>query len=240
MTFKHEIRKLFRRTGFDVARYEPQLHAGARRERLFSLFRIDLVLDVGANTGQYANYLRGDAGYKGRIVSFEPLKTEFGELARAAADETGWETFNFALGEREYETEINIAGNSYSSSLLPMERSHVDAAPESAYVGRETIRVKTLDSVFGEIHNGEKSVLLKIDTQGFEKAVLDGAVRSLEVIDTLQLEMSLVPVYEGGPLFEEIYSFVLGKGYKLAAVEEVFWNQNTGQLLQIDGIFHRF
>lgn len=240
MSIKHEIRKLIRKTGFDVARFEPQLHPQARRQELFELFGIDLVVDVGANVGQFGEFLRSEIGYRGRIISFEPLSSAYKIVAEKASADAKWETFNFALGDREHRAEINIAGNSYSSSLLPMGQKHIEAAPESGYVGRETIEVRTLDAMFGEIHRAAEHIFLKIDTQGFEDRVLAGGEDSLRLIDTVQLELSLVPVYEGAPLFEDLYSLMLSKGYRLSAMEEVFWHRETGQLLQIDGIFHRF
>ena len=82
-------------------------------------------------------------------------------------------------------------------------------------------------------------VYLKIDTQGFEENVLKGAESSLNHIDTIQLEMSLIPLYRDEPLFDEMYHFLYQKGYRLIAIEAGFTDEETGQLLQFDGIFHR-
>ena len=82
-------------------------------------------------------------------------------------------------------------------------------------------------------------VYMKIDTQGFESKVLKGAGNSLMRIDTVQMEMSLVPLYEGEMLFNEMCMFMTEKGYSLIAIESGFSDQNTGQVLQVDGIFHR-
>ena len=85
-----------------------------------------------------------------------------------------------ALGAEEGTSEINIAGNSWSSSLLDMARAHANAAPESAYVGKYVIEVKTLDSVYSEYANDNSRPFLKIDTQGYTKQVLDGVQHSLK------------------------------------------------------------
>ncbi|HEU5260780.1 MAG TPA: FkbM family methyltransferase [Gemmatimonadales bacterium] len=196
------------------------------------------MLDVGANTGQYGKELRA-IGYKGRIVSFEPLTSAYKELLKTANSDGSWIALRFALGDAEGKAVLNIAGNSMSSSILDMLPSHAKSAPESQYVGREQVEVRTLDSVFDTICSQEQSILLKIDTQGFEKHVLDGAERSLRFINTIQLEMSLIPLYQGELLFPELSQLLYQKGYRLASIEPVFADRETGQLLQIDGIFHR-
>lgn len=224
--------------GRDPVRSQPIPPALARRRKLLEGYKIDIVLDVGANTGQYGKELRA-IGYKGRIVSFEPLTSAYKELLKTANSDGSWIALRFALGDAEGKAVLNIAGNSMSSSILDMLPSHAKSAPESQYVGREQVEVRTLDSVFDTICSQEQSILLKIDTQGFEKHVLDGAERSLRFINTIQLEMSLIPLYQGELLFPELSQLLYQKGYRLASIEPVFADRETGQLLQIDGIFHR-
>ena len=121
--------------------------------------------------------------------------------------------------------------------MLP---SHRDSAPTSRYVGKEVTEVRTVDSFFGELCRSAKSVYMKIDTQGYESRVLRGAEASLPRIDTVQIEMSLVPLYEGEVLFWDMWELMRGKGYTLIAIENGFSAATTGQLLQVDGLFHRF
>jgi hypothetical protein len=144
------------------------------------------------------------------------------------------------LGDQDEESEINIAANSYSSSILDMLPSHVESAPHSVYQSTEKIVVKKLDSVFEELCGDSTSVYMKIDTQGFEGKVLKGAEHALKRIDTVQMEMSLVPLYEGELGFDALYSLMQDHGYTMVAMIPGFSDQNTGQLLQVDGIFHRF
>ena len=120
--------------------------------------------------------------------------------------------------------------------MLP---SHVSSAPDSSYIGKEKIEQITLDSVFDEIYSENDHVYLKIDTQGYEKKILEGAAKSLASIDTLQLEMSFIPLYEGEALFCELYEYLYGRGYRLIALEEVLADQKSCQLQQVDGLFHR-
>jgi len=240
MSITHTLRQLLWRFGYDISRFSPESHPLARRKQLLQAFSIDLVLDVGANAGQYAWQLRSDLGYTGRIVSFEPLSAAYRLLAARASGDPLWSTFNQALGDANGQHQINVAQNSYSSSLLRMLPAHVAAAPESEFIGHEAIEVRTLDSVFGELCAGSRHIYLKLDTQGFESRVLRGAEASLGAIGTVQLEMSLVPLYENERLFPELYELLTAKGYTLVSIEPGFTDRATGQLLQVDGIFHRF
>lgn len=226
--------------GYDVVPFKVAEHPLARRRRLLEFYRIDTVLDVGANSGQFGRQLRRDLGYRGRIVSFEPLSMAFAGLQRTAAADPQWQVLNCALGEAPATRTIHVAGNSESSSLLDMLPRHVQAAPQTAYVGEERIRVETLDDLFERVRGNASNIYLKIDTQGYEQQVLRGADRSLERIDTIQLELSLVPLYRGQALFPDLYAALAARGYTMVGVENAFGDGDTGQLLQVDAIFHRF
>jgi FkbM family methyltransferase len=240
LAIKHEIRKLLWKVGLDLSRFTPGSHPIARRRQLFKTYSIDLVLDVGANAGYYAKQLRNEIGYSGKIASFEPVRAPFQKLAENAKNDPKWDAFDFALGDMNGKMKINIAGNSFSSSILNMLPAHEKAAPESKYIARETIVVRKLDSVFNEKNFKGKNIYLKMDTQGFESKVIKGAERSLPGIDTIQLEMSLTPLYKKEVLFPGMYSLLSGKGYSLVSIEPGFSNFRTGQQLQVDGIFHRY
>jgi hypothetical protein len=120
-----------------------------------------------------------------------------------------------------------------------MLERHREAAPGTGYVADETIDVRTLDEEFAGVSRGARHVYLKLDVQGYEGAVLDGARRALPSIDTIQLELSLVPLYEGGPLMDEMWARLRGMGYQMVSIEPGFADDRTGLLLQVDGIFHR-
>jgi FkbM family methyltransferase len=238
MSFKSGIRKAIRGMGFDLVRFSAQEHALVRRRLLLESLGIDLVLDVGANAGQYASGLR-ELGYEGRIVSFEPLPEAFARLQRAAASDGRWEVRPFALGAQEAQAPLHVAGNSYSSSLLEMLPGHLASAPDSAQVGTAQVEVRTLDALFPALRSGAQRTYLKLDTQGYEAAVLDGAAAALREIDTVQLEMSLAPLYRGEALFDALYSRLVGLGYAPIGFEPGFTDPATGRLLQVDGVFHR-
>jgi len=196
------------------------------------------VLDVGANDGPFARQLR-EAGYHGRIVSFEPQAAAYEALCRAAAADPLWECRNVALGVDEGEVALNIAANSSSSSLLEMSPLHVASAPESAYVGREQVSIQRLDSLAGELGIAEATVYLKVDVQGFELDVLRGAGAALERAVLVEAELSLVPLYKGAPRFEEVLNYLAELGFGVLSLEPVFIDPADGRLLQVDGILGR-
>jgi len=231
---KQFIKSIFQKFGYDIVRFPgPPI-----RKELLESHKIDVILDVGANTGQFAKGLRR-MGYQGRIISFEPLSSAYSELKCNSEKDAFWEAFNFALGDIEKAAVINIASNSYSSSILMMLPSHIKLAPESEYVGQEEIKVKTLDSLFSSLCNQADNILLKIDTQGYEKCVIMGAEKTLEFIDVIQLEMSLTPLYKDELLFDKMYELLSKKGYKLVGIEPEFIDIKTGHMLQVNGIFTR-
>ncbi len=239
MQIKHEIRKILWNFGYDISTIDQTSSPLARRKKMLEHFNIETVFDIGANSGLYAKELRDDLSYSKRILSFEPLSSEFRELEKNAINDTNWEVFNFAIGDIDERLKINIAGNSFSSSILEMLPAHQSHAPESNYIGHEEIEVKKLDSIFSNLCKKKQNVYMKIDTQGFEAKVLKGAENSLPHIDTIQMEMSLVPLYEGELLFNDLYLLMINYGYSLINIEPGFRDIESGQVLQVDGIFHR-
>jgi len=206
---KKIVKKLSRSLGVDLKRYNVQTSEAAKMQRLLAYHNIDLVFDVGANIGQYAKLLR-ELGYSGRIVSFEPLSSAYSQLKAVSKKEPLWEIApQTAIGNQEGEITINIAGNSQSSSALPMLDAHLESAPESAYSGSETVKLSRLDTLAKNYIKSEtKSIFLKIDVQGLEKQVLEGATAILPLVKGIKLELSLVPLYEGQVLFQEMIDIV--------------------------------
>jgi FkbM family methyltransferase len=220
------------RRGFEVRR-----HSATRRQAVLSARGVDLVLDVGAARGGYGSELRR-FGYAGRIVSFEPLADAFRSLSRQIADDPLWSAHNVALGAEPGTATINVASNSDSSSLLPMLDAHRAAAPSVTYVAGETIKVERLDDVCADVVGTAQSAFLKLDTQGFERAVLQGGPETVARCVGLQLELSFIPLYGGGMLADEAISWAYDQGFQLVGMEQGY-AAPTGQILQMDGVFMR-
>jgi FkbM family methyltransferase len=239
MSVLHNLRKWLWRQGIDVSRVTPATNELARRKSLLAEYAIDRVLDVGANEGQYAMELRKTLEFTGDILSFEPMKEVFRRLEQNARHDPKWQVFNWALGDSNTRCAIHVAGNSVSSSLLPMLPAHLAASPESRDIGRETIDVRTLDSLLDSVCPTGTRIYLKLDAQGSEGRIIQGAEHALARIDTIQTEMSLIPLYDGAPRIDEMIRLLREKGYELVSLESGFTDPASGHMLQADGIFHR-
>jgi FkbM family methyltransferase len=236
---KSFIKRFIRHFGFDLRRYIPASSESAQLMRMLSAHSVNLVFDVGANTGQFGHFLRG-AGYCGRIVSFEPLFAAWEQLLEASRKDASWEVApRAAIGSEDGEIEIHVAGNSVSSSVLNMLNSHINNAPESKYVGIERVPLLKLDSIAPDYFLPDSVVFLKIDTQGYEDRVLRGAKVILDRSIGLQLELSLVPMYEGQRLFNHLMEQLQTTGFDLWAMSPAFVNPRNGRLLQVDATFFR-
>ena len=206
---------------------------------LLRRLRIDLVFDVGANTGQTGEELFG-SGFAGRVVSFEPLAAAHAELVRKAMKNPRWAVHpRAAIGASPGEVTLHVAANSVSSSVLPILQSHLDAAAGSQTIDTEVVAVVPLDAVAGGYLHGAKAALLKVDTQGFEWEVLDGAAKALREVAAVQLELSLLPLYAGQRLWCDYVDRMDGLGFQLYFAYPAFTDTHTGQTLQWDGMFVR-
>lgn len=209
-----------------------------RRVALVKHYQINKILDVGANSGQYAKEMF-ESGFKGKMMSFEPVPSTFELLKKNANTNRNWKVFNYGFGDKDETLEINISQNTYSSSLLKIMPNHVKSAPDSKVIRTEKVIVRKLDSVFNEFYNKNDIILLKIDVQGFEKNVLDGAVNCFHRIEGLQLEMSIEQMYQNEMLFTSMLNYIESLGFKLHSLENGFYDTTSGKLLQVDGVFFR-
>ena len=238
-SIKQSIKQLLNAAGIEAHRFHPDTSPLARLMAALRAFDIDLVIDIGANEGQFAKELRA-GGYSGRIVSFEPLTAAHRRLLRESNSDAAWHVHpRCALGDRLGEIELHISGNSVSSSILPMLTSHSSAAPESAYLGHESAPLISLDSVAPPYLEGAQAPFVKIDTQGYEWHVLDGALATLPKVRGIQMELSLVPLYEGQRLWRECIERLEAEGFVLWALQPVFVDPANGRTLQWDGLFFR-
>lgn len=239
MSFQHRLRLGLRRVGIDVVRY-PSTAPMFNVVRLLEHFGIDCVIDVGANNGGFASTIRS-LGYSGRIVSLEPLSGPFELLAARAAKDPDWEALPVAAGDADCEIEINVAGNEgHSSSVLAMLDTHADAAPASLYVGTETVSQRRLDGLLPEFGIGsEHTAFLKLDVQGYEATVLDGAAGLFDAgaIVGLQMELSLLPLYAGAMTYAEGLNRAERLGMSLMGLLPGFSDPRSGRLLQADAVY---
>jgi len=236
--------KSFLKSIINIFGYQISLKSDQGQAEMFNsaltYFKIDMIIDVGANQGQTGLGLRHD-GYKGKILSFEPLKNEYNNLLNVSNNDPLWTIApRCAIGNFDGDIEINIAGNSGSSSILPMMDIHTNAAPNSTYIGKQNVSIYKLDSIYQKyIDNYTKSILLKIDTQGFEWEVLDGSTELLKIVTGVTLELSFAELYAGQKLWIDIVNRLESLGFKLWSIYPGFSDNTNGRMLQIDATFYK-
>lgn len=237
--FEHLIRRTANKIGVDIHRHRPAESLPGRLATMLNHHKVDVVLDVGANVGQFAMAIR-EAGFEGRIVSFEPLRDAHAQLALASRRDPGWQAApRVAIGAEEGEVEMHVAGNSFSSSVLPMLEDHVKAAPNSVLVGVERAPQAPLDIAARSYVQEHDVTFIKIDTQGYEGYVLDGATEVLSKAIGLHVEVSFVPLYEGQTLFDEIIGRIRDAGFCLWGIWNGIHDPDSGRMLQVDATFFR-
>lgn len=234
--FSQTAKNILKKQGKRIVDYPTGEHR--KIVDLLKLRNIDLVLDVGANEGQYALYLR-TIGYKGAIISFEPLDGVFEKLQLKCEKDPLWSCHQIALGDKEETTIINVSENSQSSSLLEMKSFEYGIKTGMNYISQQNVSVKTLDSIYHEITKGYNKIYLKLDVQGFEKKVLEGAQESLKVIAGVQFEMAFEELYKGEFLFDDIIKYLKERSFHLCALKNGFHNAETGKLYEADGVFYK-
>lgn len=194
---------------------------------------INCVIDVGANRGQFGTLLRG-IGYHGWIISFEPINASYEVLKEVAARRQPWRTFPYALGAADERREINVTEeNVFSSFLMPSEESQV-RFPKNRVEKREEVDVRRLDGILETCLTDISSprIYLKLDTQGFDLLVLEGAQAILPRISALQTEVSLHDIYDGMHNFVESVGKFQAAGFEV--VDFVTVNRDIDQLCAID------
>ena len=214
------LQRLARRLGYDLT---PRRKAKATRTPSWSpcssIFGSRCVLDVGANVGQYGALLR-EWGYPGRIVSFEPQAEAQRALERRAAADPDWQVApRMALGARDGEVELEVSAESDMSSILPQGALLRRLSPSSAVVRKETVPLRRLDGVAGAyLADRGPRRSSRSTRRATRPQVLAGAAGLLERLAGIQLEMALVPLYEGERPFRAMLDRARGARLRALAV----------------------
>lgn len=224
------VRRILGHYGLDVRR-RPNLG------RFLASRAIDVFLDVGANSGQTGAALR-QQGYRGRIVSFEPVRDVFLGLKQRADRDGNWDAHNFALGSSNETRVINVSRNTLFSSMLTQTEEAARFNVDTSVVHRETVTVRRLDDMFSEFV--DKRVFLKVVTQGSERDVLAGGRNALERIAAIELILPIVQIYAGNWSFAEAITSMQELGFVLAQTgQEVYAGETQPILLELYCIFRR-
>lgn len=224
--------------GYEVLSYNINTSEDILFQTILRTFNINSILDVGANEGQFASKLL-NLGYTGHIYSFEPLHAIYSKLHKKTAGYSNWSAINMGVGSKEEELVINVAENFESSSILEVDNKSIEVEPATRTTHQEKIKVTTIDAFIAGHKNLNNEVLLKLDIQGYEMEALKGALENLNRFKLIQVELSFVQVYKGGPLYKEVINFLEEKNYEFFTFIPAFVDSKTGRMLQADGIFVR-
>jgi len=235
---KRALRKILRITlrGLNIDKeYSILIKQEKHRVNLLDKLNIELVLDVGANVGQYT-YELFSKGFAGRVISFEPVSDMYKKLLVKSKSNDNWLVYEqCAVGEKEGEVEINVSKNFESSSIFNVLERSIVAEPLTEFIKKENVKVIKLSDI-PEIKDYNK-IHLKIDVQGYEEMVLKGAVEIFNKVSSLELEISLVPLYDGALLPEVLITKLKEYGFSPVFYTSAFNNASTGAIMQLDGFF---
>jgi FkbM family methyltransferase len=198
---------------------------------------IDLVIDVGANAGQFGAALRR-LGYQGRILSFEPVTSTFERLQQRAAGDPHWQVFKLALGERREMLTINAFDSSDLSSILDPSALGVANYAAMRTVRKEVIEVDTLDHVLESHGSSASRLMLKMDTQGYDLKVYRGAASTLGRVQALVSELSFQPIYEGMPDYRQMLAEFESAGFAVSGLFPVSRNPDLS-VIEMDCVLVR-
>jgi len=230
--FKAGAKTMFRACGLDVRKTSTSSTYSWLRNR-----NIRTILDVGANTGQFALQIHKLLP-EAKIYSFEPLADCYAMLRKNMGSIADFESFNVALGNENGKCSIYRNAFSPSSSLLPMQDLHKQAFPQTVNAKLEDIEICRLDDIAHTL-NFRDNLLIKIDVQGFEDKVILGGWNVIERASVLIVETSFEPLYQGQVLFDGIYTMLTAKGFEYRGGEEPLRSPEDRHILQCDSIFIR-
>jgi len=211
---KDSVLRVSRSLGYDIVplREMKERDFALHLRELLARLEIDCVLDVGANVGQYHDFLRNKVLFDGPIVSFEPVSRHVELLRERARADSDWHVEGYALGAKDGSLPINVMASDQFSSFLEPDNSRV-----------ETVAVRTLDVVLPVLQErlGFDRPYLKLDTQGFDIEVLQGGRDSLAAVRALQTEASVIGIYKGMPGYVDTIRYLDERGFDITGLYPV-------------------
>lgn len=214
-----------------------EIHVRKDPLRFLARMNIRTVIDVGANEGQFARNIR-DLLPHAKIYSFEPLPVPFSKLENAFSTDLNFEAVPLALGSIPGDAEFESNAFSPSSSFLPVNDKHRKNYPHAAQTSRTKVPVSTLD-LWARDHILEPNLLIKMDVQGYEDQVILGASETLSKAAVVIAETSFAPLYQGQPLYDDIYRLLRNRGFRSGGMIVNATDRETGEMLQADSVFIR-
>lgn len=230
-------KRTLRALGYNVIKIAPNTDPWARRIALIRREAVDLVIDVGAHTGGFgAALLR--AGYKGRLLSFEPQATALKALYQKAAMQPRWSVEPVALASDDGIRTFYISSRSSTSSLSEMTEPAQTAAAVSKMIPVK-VAVRRLDSFIDKHKLDDRKIYLKCDVQGAEEEVIMGSLSVLQNVKCVEVELSIAPVYKTQWDLTKAMKWFELNNFEPWSIEAGFADPHTGRVMQVDGVFRR-
>jgi FkbM family methyltransferase len=236
---KLAIKRLVNFLGFQISRYSIGGHPISQFNKLLELYKVDVVLDVGANTGQFYHHLRS-YNRSVKVISVEAIPDLVNKLKLSAKDNSKWEIVGpLAIAGSNGDVKFDISGNSVSSSLKKVLQKHIEAEVSSECVEVITVPAATLDHAIQPMVGQDEVLALKIEVQGAEYDVIQGAENCIAQAAVIICELSLQPLYEDQKLWLDIIREFEARGMILCGLHTGFACGETGETLQVEGLFKR-
>ena len=239
-TPKELTRRLARFLGYEIVNARAEMHATHLRE-LFARVGVNCAIDVGAHRGEYGSFLRKTVGYRGKLVSFEPVVNNFAQLERMSDRDREWAAYRLALGVREEQLSIVVPRLTTLASFSPTTASARSIFGDLAGANeREIVEVRRLDRILTELLAQFPSprLFVKVDTQGWDRHVLEGAEAWWPRIVSVQTEVSVTALYEKSWNFEEAMKFMSELGFVATGIYPAARDDQL-RLLELDVVFAR-
>ncbi len=233
------MKKILRKIISKFSKYSSIYENSFDLIKIMNFYNIDLVLDVGASWGGYAKNLRR-FGYKKKIISFEPVTVSYNKLLKNSSDDTLWQIHSKVIISDKAENKmiINVSKDFDNSSVLYSTDLHTENHKDAKFTHQEQVKSEKIDNLFNNYCANENNLMLKIDVQGSEMNVLNGAEKNLKKFKLVQIEVSIQPMYEGQILWSDILKFMMDKNFDIWTIYPGYKKKSIGQLYQFDVIFY--
>ncbi len=195
----------------------------------------EFVIDIGANLGQFTLLAMIDWRPE-TIVAFEPLASAGAKYNKVFGNRRDVVLHQAAIGSETREQILHVSRRSDCSSLLPVGSLQAHGFPGSDEVGVESVSVAPLETYVSGADLEQRTVLVKIDVQGYELEVLAGLEPILGGLDLVLVELSFERLYEGQPLASEVIGWMMDRGWSIQRVGAASVN-SEGRAVQSDFLF---
>ena len=233
------MKKLLRKFVSKFSKYSRIYESAFDLAKTINFFKIDLIIDIGASTGQYAKMLRR-FGYEKYIFSIEPVSKSFKILNKNCSSDKKWSSKQYIISQQnKKKIKINVSKDFDNSSILNSTELHLKNHKGAEFFYTEQIDNKSLDQLLNEDIDIQKNMMLKIDTQGTESDILESGDASLDKFKLIQVELSIQKLYSNQKLWTEVVQFMKEKGFDVWNIIPGYKQKDKGQLYQFDAIFYK-